>query len=218
MKVGTDGVLLGAWANVEDVNSILDIGTGSALIAIMLAQRSKAKITAIEIDKDAFLQAKENIQNCKWHERIKVENISMQDYVAQTINKFDLIVCNPPFFENSLLNPNEKKSLARHSIALSFDELIEGSLKLLNQTGSLSLIIPYQEFESFSQKVTLKGLFLNKIFKIKPNEDKGIKRVICEFGRIKKPFTETLLAIEKGERHIYTNEYISLTKDFYLKF
>lgn len=216
MKVGTDGVLLGAWTDVENVKSILDIGTGTGLIALMLAQRSNALINAIEIDKDAYIQAKDNIENSNWNDRIKIQNVSLQDFV--TDEKFDLIVCNPPYFQNSLKNPDEKKTIARHTVTLTFDELIDYSVKILSPLGRLVVIIPFSEIDSFMKKAENQKLSLNKILNVKPNATKEIKRVICEFEFIKKPFSESYLTIEKGSRHEYSDEYISLTKDFYLKF
>ena len=218
MKVGTDGVLLGAWADIENANSILDIGTGTGLIALMLAQRCDAKITAIEIDKDAFLQAHENIENSKWKNKISIENISLQEFAKPENQKFDLIVCNPPFFEHNSQITDEKRNIARQKSTLSFEELISESAKLLTKNGKICLILPFDELENI-QKIALENkLFLNIILKIKPLETKAFKRIMLEFGFQKTEFKENILVIETDKRHFYTNEYIELTKDFYLKF
>lgn len=218
MKVGTDGVLLGAWTDVENANSILDIGTGTGLIALMLAQRCEAKISAIEIDKDAFLQAHGNIENSKWKNRISVENLSLQEFGKRENQKFDLIVCNPPFFEYNSQILDEKRNIARQKSTLSFEELISESVKLLTKNGKICLILPFDELENI-QKIALENeLFLNKILKIKPLETKAFKRIMLEFGFQKTEFQEKILVIETDKRHFYTPEYIELTKDFYLKF
>jgi tRNA1Val (adenine37-N6)-methyltransferase len=218
MKVGTDGVLLGAWANVEKAENILDIGTGTGLITLMLAQRSNAIIKAIEIEKDAFLQAKENIENSNWKDRISIENISLQKFAKTENQKFDLIVCNPPFFENNSQIESLQRTIARQTHTLSFEELIINSGKVLNELGKICLILPYSEFENIKKIAFNNNLFLNKTLKIKPLETKDFKRILLEFGFQKKVYSEKILVIEKGKRHCYTDDYIELTKDFYLKF
>ena len=218
MKVGTDGVLLGAWADVENANSILDIGTGTGLITLMLAQRCDAKITAIEIDKDAFLQAQENVENSNWKNRISIENISLQEFAKPENQKFDLIVCNPPFFEHNSQILDEKRNIARQKSTLSFDELISVSAKLLTENGKICLILPFDELKNIQKIAIQNQLLLNKILKIKPLETKPFKRIMLEFGFQKTELLENILVIETEKRHFYTKEYIELTKDFYLKF
>jgi tRNA1Val (adenine37-N6)-methyltransferase len=215
-KVGTDGVLLGACANLAGVTRILDIGSGTGVIAIMLAQRCSAAIVAIEPDYESFIQCLENARDCKWHERISVEHIKLQDYKSD--EKFDLIVTNPPYFSDSLKNPDPRKSSSRHNDLLSDEELLTGTSRLLTEGGSLELIMPYVEGNIFIAKANEYGLFCNKILKIRPLPKTEIRRMILSFSRHKIRSTEKFLTIENGIRHEFTDEYINLTKEFYLKF
>ena len=145
MKVGIDGVLLGAWADVTSAKSILDVGTGSGLIALMLAQRSNAGITAIDIEPNAVLQAEENVGLSPWKDRVKVLEVSLQDFSVPEDEKFDLIVSNPPYFVNSLKNPDAVRLSARHVTDLTHDVLLVKSLQLLKKTGRICLILPVNE-------------------------------------------------------------------------
>lgn len=216
MKVGTDGVLLGAWISIREGN-ILDIGTGTGLIAIMLAQRSKKTlIDALEVEDEAYKQAKENIAACNWKNRISTHHIPAQNFKPTT--KYDLIISNPPFFLASTKAPNEERNTARHTDSLSFDDLIASVIRLLNSDGIFSLILPINEAELFTDLATTQHLFLNKKCVIKPNPTKSAKRVLMEFSFSKTDIVSEELTIETATRHQYTKEYISLTQDFYLKF
>jgi tRNA1Val (adenine37-N6)-methyltransferase len=216
-KVGTDGVLLGACADVDNAQSILDIGTGTALIAIMIAQRCNAEITAIEPDGESFSQACENVKRCSWHNRLKVLHSNLQNFAPGQV-KFDLIVTNPPFFSDSLKNPDPRKSAARHNDSLTTEELLDSSIKLLNDNGRLQLIMPYVEGNVFIADAHKYGLYCNSILKIKPLPTSEIRRLILTFSRLQKKPVEKFLTIEHGKRHEFTEEYINLTKYFYLKF
>jgi tRNA1Val (adenine37-N6)-methyltransferase len=216
-KVGTDGVLLGACSDINGVGSILDIGSGTGLIAIMLAQRCSAVITAIEPDKASYFQSCENVSRCPWHEKIKVVNTTLQSFDQQDV-KFDLIVTNPPYFRNSLKNTDTRKSVSRHSDTLSSEEILTGVLKYMKEEGSLQLILPYIEGNIFIAEASKYGLYCNNILKIRPLPTSEIRRLILKFSRIKQKPSESFLTIEHGSRHEYTDEYISLTKEFYLKF
>jgi tRNA1Val (adenine37-N6)-methyltransferase len=216
-KVGTDGVLLGACANIEGARKILDIGSGTGLISIMLAQRCNAYITAIEPDHESFIQTCENVSRCEWSTRIKVENTSLQNFNSDQ-DKFDLIVTNPPYFSDSLKNPDPRKTFARHNDSLSSEELLEGVSKLLDEQGRLQLILPYVEGNIFIAGANKFGLYCNNILKIKPLPTSEIRRLILTFSRIRKKPVESFLTFEHGKRHEFTDEYINLTKDFYLKF
>ncbi len=218
MKVGTDGVLLGAWTDCNNANSILDIGTGTGLIALMLAQKSKANIVALEKEINAYNQAIENINNSEWCNRIEVKHISFQDYVLTENLKFDLIVSNPPFFTNSIKNVDSGKSLARHNDALPFEILIDGASKLMYSHSKFCVIIPYQLKDYVSQICATHGLFTSKSLIIKPNISKPPKRILLEFSFFVNNCFENILTIEKESRHEYTEDYISLTKDYYLTF
>ncbi|WP_334124729.1 tRNA1(Val) (adenine(37)-N6)-methyltransferase [Empedobacter brevis] len=215
MKVGTDGVLLGAWSNLERGENILDVGTGTGLISLMLAQRfPNSRVDAIEIDHDAFLQAKENFEHSIFSERLKIKSTSLQAYSSD--KKYDLIVSNPPFFTvNSSVDFDARKQ-ARQQETLTFTELIENTAKMLHREGVASFIIPYDQMDDFYGKASQNDLKLSRIVYVKGNSNSPIKRVLMEFSFQERIVSKEELVIER-ERHQYTNEYISLTKDFYLK-
>ncbi len=215
MKVGTDGVLLGAWTQNNNPENILDIGTGTGLIAIMLAQKTNAKITAIDLNTEAYLQTKQNISLCKWKDKISAENISFQDFYQKQKTKFDLIVCNPPFFENSLKSQNKQREIARHTNWLPFEELIEGVSQIISDNGIFSLILPAQSEQKFKNLCEQKLLFCSRKTIVKPNYYKNSKRSLLEFSKTKTEKQTTTLVIEK-ERHVYTCEYKEITGGFYL--
>jgi len=216
-KVGTDGVLLGASADVAGAKNILDIGSGTGLIAIMIAQRCDAEIEAIEPDHDSYLQAFDNINLCKWSSRIKIIETSLQNYYPDN-KKFDLIVSNPPYFIDSMQSPDPRKSAARHNNTLNFEDLLEGVSRLLNEGGWFQLIMPYVEGNIFIAEAQKFDLYCNSILKIRPLPTAEIRRLILTFGRQRLKTVEKFLTIERGKRHEFTEDYINLTKDFYLKF
>lgn len=216
-KVGTDGVLLGACADITGKKKILDIGTGTGLIALMLAQRSDAEIVAIEPDYYSFIQATENVRHSKWSSRIKVENTLLQDYVPDNF-RFDLIVTNPPYFIDSVKNPDPAKSKARHNDSLTHSDILKGAGRLLDKDGLLQLILPYDEGNIFIAEAQEYGFYCNNILKIRPTRSALIRRLILGFSRKTGMPAEHFLTIEKGKRHEFTDDYISLIKDFYLKF
>ncbi|MFV0390685.1 MAG: tRNA1(Val) (adenine(37)-N6)-methyltransferase [Paludibacteraceae bacterium] len=216
MKVGVDGVTLGVWADVSDAKTILDVGCGSGLIALVLAQRSDARITAIDIDKNSVIQTKENVENTIWKDRIRVIHASFQRFIDNNPEEFDLIVSNPPFFINSLKNSDANRTLARHNESLTHLDLICGSIKMLSDTGKIALILPVVEGEQFVVLAEKQGLFCTKKTTIFPNPEKSAKRLLLEFRRDCKDCIETDLTIEKV-RNVYTPEYAGLVKDFYLK-
>jgi tRNA1Val (adenine37-N6)-methyltransferase len=216
-KVGTDAVLLGVYADISGKKHILDIGTGTGVIALMLAQRSDAVIVAIEPDRESFKQASENFRKSKWPERITLENAFLQDYFPADL-KFDLIVTNPPYFIDSLKNPDPVKSRTRHDVTLTHSDIFEGVFRLLERGGTLQLILPYAEGNVFIAEAREFGFFCNGIVKIRPTPSSEIRRLILSFSRERRKVTERFLTIESGKRHDFTEEYKELTKDFYLKF
>jgi len=216
-KVGTDGVLLGACADVNGVKRILDIGTGTGLVAVMLAQRCDAEIVAIEPDYESYVQAVGNAKETTWSNRIKVINTDFQSYRAGN-EKFDLIVTNPPYFSESLKNPDPGKSTARHNDKLSSLEILEGVTRLLADDGHLQMILPYIEGNVFIAEAQQFELFCNSILKIRPLPKTGIRRLIMGFSKKRSRVTEKFLTIESGKRYEFTEEYKNLTRDFYLKF
>jgi len=214
-KVGTDAVLLGAWTDIDDAKYILDIGTGTGIIALMLAQKSNAEIFAIEPDKESFLQASDNIRNSKWKERIRIENTDIQNYYPINL-KFDIIVSNPPYFADSLKNPNSRKALSRHNDTLKNRELLDGISRLLSPGGRFQVIMPYAEGNVLIAEASGHGLYCNSILKIRPLPTSEIRRLILSFSFTRNNVKESFLTIEHGKRHDFTGEYRNLTRDFYL--
>lgn len=217
MKVGTDGVLLGAWCDVANCKKILDVGTGTGLITLMLAQRSLANIDGIEIDEEAVIQASANFKNSIWSNRIKIYHSLFQNFTCE--KKYDLIVSNPPFFSNSFKSPIHSRNIARHTESLSFESLIQNSVNHLNDNGKLCVIIPFEMGERFIQLCRQENLMVKRICEVKTSPLKTPKRLLLE---AKKEYnglcTKEIITIETGTRHSYSSEYIELTKDFYLNF
>lgn len=216
MKVGTDGVLLGAWVRVEDAKRILDIGTGTGLIALMLAQKSPAPVDAIDIDRPSFEQATQNARTSPWADRVRVIHSSLQDFKPGY--RYDLIVSNPPYFIDSFKAPGEARNMARSaSHSLSYEELLHGVGRLLNNTGRFCVILPFKEGQLFREKAEQNGLFCNHLVNIKTGRDKPFKRVLMEFSRREEELVEEELVIHYDERQ-FTEEYKSLTRDYYPAF
>ncbi len=220
MKVGTDGVLLGAWAPLYNKpNRILDIGAGTGLIALMLAQRSNAdQIDAVEIDEEAFIQSVENFENSPWADRLYCYNASLEEFTEEFFEEitYDLIVSNPPFYSEDYISDDEQRSKARSTLSLSFEELISCVEGLLNEHGIFSVIIPYKEEQVFIELAAEYGLFPFKICRIQGTPTTAIKRSMLALTRIPAEISIDNLIIET-QRHQYTEEYTALTKDFYLK-
>jgi tRNA1Val (adenine37-N6)-methyltransferase len=218
MKVGTDAVLLGSWVNASHAKTILDIGTGTGVIALMLAQKSAARIDAIDLDKNAFIQATENVSNCPWKDHIEVHHISLQQFAKECDHKYDIIVSNPPYFIDSSKASEESRTNARHTDQLPFRELLDGVLKLLSPAGKFYVILPTKESELFREEAEKHKFFLTKQTRIITRTDKPEKRVLMRYEFIQRAFSEDSITIEKDERHSYTDEYKELTKDYYLGF
>lgn len=214
MKVGTDGVLLGAWA--VGGHKILDIGTGTGLIALMMAQRfPNAHIDAIEIDQEAYLDANENFFHSPFSSRISLFHSSLQTFHNHQI--YDSIVCNPPFFVNSLKSPSLKRSLARHTDALPYNELMRYASAMLDRQGILSLIIPLEAKKNVESEAVHNQLYLSQVIYVRTKANKPIKRCLLSFSkeRVSEFITkENCLMTDDNER---TEWYHQLTKDFYIK-
>lgn len=219
MKVGTDGVLLGTWTPLSNNPfNILDIGAGTGIVALMLAQRSNAEqIDALEIDEDAFEQATENFENSPWNDRLFCFHASLDEFMEEPEDEYDLIVSNPPFFTENYYSNDEKRDLARFADALPFEHLIEAADLLLSENGIFAVIIPFKEEEKFIAIAKEFDLHPLKITRVKGTPETEIKRSLLAFNRSENmEFPIDELVIETA-RHIYTPDYIELTKDFYLK-
>jgi tRNA1Val (adenine37-N6)-methyltransferase len=215
MKVGTDGVLLGSWADCKIASKILDIGTGTGLLAIMLAQKSNAQIDAVEISKEAFLLAKENIENCPWKDRISVYHNDINDFFPN--KTYDLIICNPPFYNTDIISPEKNRAISRHSINLKINELANNIARLISENGIAYVIYPIIESLEFENAVKQLGLYCISELIIKPNYIKEPKRRIIEISKKQKDFFSKTICIEKEKRHDYSDEYKKITKDYYIR-
>ena len=219
MKVGTDGVLLGAWTPIENNPfSILDIGTGTGIIALMLAQRSGAQqIDALEIDEDAYEQATDNFENSPWNDRLFCFHAGLDEFIEEPEDEYDLIVSNPPFYAENYKSSNDQRDLARFQDAMPFEELVEAADLLLSENGIFSVIIPFKEESTFLALAKEHELYPIKITRVKGTSITETKRSLLAFSRNETTnFSIDELIIETA-RHIYTAEYIALTRDFYLK-
>ena len=231
MKVGTDGVLLGAWAHVDHCRHILDMGTGTGLVALMAAQRSSAAILAIDLDADAVAQAADNVAASPWNNRIQVVEADARELANSQLTihnsqlnhpeancqfSFDAILCNPPFFENSLKCPDSARTMARHTDTLCFDDLAHSAARLLAPEGELSVVIPYDRAHDMTVSCACHGLFATRQTIVVPVEGGKPKRMLMAFTRQGAPHSIETLRIHNAERQ-YTPEYVSLVEDFYLK-
>ncbi|MDR0431348.1 MAG: methyltransferase [Tannerellaceae bacterium] len=217
MKVGTDGVLLGAWASVDSCHTILDIGTGTGLIALMLAQRSIAVIDALDIDKDAFVQASENVSSSPFANRIQVYHSSFAGFAASAKKKYDLVVSNPPYFVQSLKSPDNKKNLARHTDTLPLPDLLSGAKSLLAPNGRIAIILPVQREDELRDITTKNNLHIMKQTIVYPTPEARPKRLLVELSANAPASTVSNSFVIETTRHHYTPEYTTLAKDFYLK-
>ena len=216
IKVGTDGVLLAAQVNPKSYpHQILDVGTGTGLVAIMLAQRFKrSQIHAIDIDQASAKEALFNTQTSPWSQRLNITHYAIQDYNPS--NKYDLIVNNPPYFRNTTLSNNKSRALARNNISLSLEYLIERSFDLLNENGELALIVPSNEFETIQALAVKFNFYISKLCWVKGNNQSPIKRLLTVLSKKEKILEEKNFTIEDS-RHNYTEEYKNLCQDFYLR-
>lgn len=216
MRVGTDGVLLGAWSNTNNAQTILDIGTGTGIIALMLAQRSNAIIDAIDIEENAIIDAAYNFAQSAWANRLCVSLNSLSNFTRNTNQKYDVIVCNPPFFTNSKKPDCKKRELARHNNTLTFDDLVSYTAKLLKPNGRFNVILPAESERVFKIAASEVRLFPSRICRIKPKPSKPPKRVLIEFMFECEYTNESELTIETEQHHVYTPDFKVLVSNFYL--
>lgn len=216
MKVGTDGVLLGAWADVTTATQILDIGTGTGVIALMLAQRASESVTidAVEIDDQAYADAQENIAASPWHDRIHIHHTAIQKFTTPA--QFDLIVTNPPYFQKSYKPPAAQRETARHTEQLTFDDVLSVTERALTPAGKLNVILPYTEGLQFIDLAHHKGLHCTRKWVFRTRANKPVERYLLEFGWTKTDVEEgEILLYSEGEN--WSPGYKALTRDFYLK-
>lgn len=218
MKIGTDGVLLGAWTPIsKNPFSILDIGSGTGVISLMLAQRSYSEIIdAIEIDENAYEQCVSNFENSPWSDRLFCYHASLLEFAEEIDDTYDLIVSNPPFYSEAYKTNDTQRNLARFTDALPFKHLIVSAAKLLATDGLFSVIIPFSEESNFIALAEQEKLYPNTILHVRGTTKSPIKRSLITFSHKATSIQKSELQIET-ERHNYTQEYINLTKDFYLK-
>jgi tRNA1Val (adenine37-N6)-methyltransferase len=217
-RVTTDSVLLGAWADLSGAERIIDIGTGTGVLALMAAQRSEAHITALEPDIPSFEEARTNVGSSPWASKISLINCSVQDFVPESGVLFDTVIINPPFFRKSLPNPDLRKANARHDLSLKPQELLLAADRLLAREGKLQLVLPLTEGMLFMKTAENHGFSCRRILRVRPNPAAAVRRVLLTLGRGKSGNAEdSILFIENGARHDYSDQYIALTKEFYLK-
>lgn len=220
MKVGTDGVLLGAWADVGNCQHVLDIGTGTGVVAIMLGQRTKDQKTtvdAIEIDASAAKQAIANGAATSWSDRLNIFQGAIQEYARQTAQRYDLIVSNPPFFSGGTFSDNQDRNDVRHTIKLPHGDLLIAVRNLLKESGKFCVVLPLIEGLRFQELAAPYHLYCTKVTKVKSKEDKPVERLLLQFERNALPRQTDELIIQKETRNDWTEAYIELTKAFYLK-
>jgi len=217
MKVGTDGILLGAWVSIpEEASKLLDIGTGTGLIALQMAQRSSAElIDAVELEPGAFEQAVVNFENSPWPDRLFCYHASFQEFAQEIDETYDLIVSNPPFYKDTYKELVAERATARHEQSLPFDELLRGTEKLLSEKGTCAFILPYKEEKHYIELAERSGLYPSRITRVKGSPQSETKRSLLQLCRERtKPMLEELVI--ENKRHQYTEEYKCLVRDFYL--
>jgi len=219
MKIGVDSIILGAWTRIPSQGRILDVGTGCGILALMMAQRTNLEIDAVECDKLSYEEALENFYNSLWKDRLFIYNCFFQEYALNCNKNYSLIICNPPYFKAGTTPSNPTRKNARHDKLLTLQELIFYSKRLLDKEGFLSIIIPFERYNDLKKFVDENKMFINRILYVKPTPVKSIRRVCLEISISKNNiFEEKNLIIEMKKRKEYSEDYINLTKDFYIIF
>lgn len=214
MKVGIDGVLLGAWARIDGAGSILDIGTGTGLLALMVAQRSQAQIDAVELEPEAASEALFNFQESPWSSRLAVHRCAIQDFESSI--KYNHIITNPPFFENGSKSLDAKRIQARHTDSLTLQELLEKAKSLLAEDGKISLILPADKEVRVNELAGKMNIYRTRLCRVMPDETKKAHRILIELSREKSSIEIQQIAIRDFQAGDYSPEYRELAKDFYL--
>ncbi len=218
MKIGTDGVLLGAWANLNDAQRILDIGTGTGVIAVMMGQRNQeALIDGVEIDEQAFGQAKENMAAAPWADRLNAIQAAIQDYAPSAKGVYDVVVSNPPFFTGGTFSDNQDRQSVRHTVKLPHGDLLHAVQLLLKPEGRFCLILPLIEGLRFQELAATYNLFCTRLAEVIPTPRKPVERLLLQFERKQRALIKEQIIIQLEERNNWTSQYASLTSAFYLK-
>ncbi|HMN88440.1 MAG TPA: methyltransferase [Saprospiraceae bacterium] len=217
MKVGTDGVLLGAWVDVSGVGTALDIGAGSGVIAIMLGQRaSEAHIHAVEIEREAFDQAQANMRQAPWSDRLAIFHTAIQDYAAQHSGKYDLIVSNPPFFSGGTFSHQADRNSVRHTVKLPHGDLLAAVRTLLHAEGRFGVVLPYIEGLRFQELARSYKLYASRILEVRPKQEKPVERLLMQFEKQERQPQLEELVIQHDSPNEWTEAYRALTGAFYL--
>lgn len=214
MKVGTDGILLGAWVDTSDKATILDIGTGTGMIAIMCAQKNdSAKIDAVDIEEEAYKLASLNTQACKWNSRLEVFHGAIQEFSKVRDTQYDLIVSNPPFFTGGTFSKSNDRNQMRHTVKLPNGELLQAVRRLLKKDGRFCVILPYIEGLRFKEQAENYGFYCTKKTEVYPTPEKEIERLLLQFELTENPMETDQLIVENN--NTYTADFVALTKEFY---
>ena len=219
MKIGTDAVLLGAWCPIDNnPKSILDVGAGTGILALMLAQRTNAdQIDALEIDEEAYEQCVENFENSPWADKLFCYHAALDEFVDDPEDEYDLIISNPPFYSEDFKTTDEQRDLARFQDAMPFEDLIEAADLLLSENGTFAVVIPYKEEERFIDLCAEYELYAVKATRVKGSQKTPIVRSLLAFKRYELSVLTADELVVEINRHEYTDDYINLTQDFYLK-
>lgn len=219
MKVGTDGVLLGAWAAVDLDGLALDIGTGTGLIAVMLTQRNPDLLVhAVEIDQASCQQAEENFSNCPWSDRLELFHAAIQDFAVQSSLTYDLIVSNPPFFSGGTFSSPTNRQLVRHTVKLPHGDLLKAVQKLLSPQGRFCVVLPLMEGLRFIEMAGHYNLHCVRKTNVRPKPSKPVERLLIQLERQHQTLVEDELVIQQGDPNEWTPAYKALTGQFYLDF
>jgi len=216
MKVGTDAIVLGSWLKVDqDCKHILDVGCGSGVLALMLAQKTKVIIHAIDIDEASAMEADTNFKNSPWKNQLQIYLSSLEEFIPPENIKYDLIVSNPPFFQNSLLPQSSRLGLAKHNIALSMPKFVKNVNRLLADDGKWAVILPIESFDSILRLATASGFLMSNRLNVIPKTGKPAKRIAVEFCRVSTKVPESKNLVIMDEDGAYSKAYKTLTQDYY---
>jgi tRNA1Val (adenine37-N6)-methyltransferase len=217
MKIGTDGVLLGAWADVSQASQILDIGTGTGVIAAMMAQRTQeATIHAVEIDAEAYGQAKENLEQTPWANRLSVYHQAVQEFAKEAVNQYDLLVSNPPFFTGGTFSHQAHRNQVRHTVKLPHGDLLSSVRRMMHPGGKFCVILPFIEGLRFQELAQSYHLYVSRITEVRPKATKPVERLLMQLECHPTPTVKDQLIIQHDGPNQWTEEYVQLTRDFYL--